>query len=227
MVQNAQDSDLGTARKALEVLYKVYWPPLYAYLRRRGYSLEESHDLLQAFFTHLLEDDCLKKVSEEQGRFRAFMLACLKNLLADEHRRQNALKRGAGRKHFSLDVASAERRLSLEPREDTTPEDLFERGWALTTVDRALGRLRAQYRETGDFERFERMQEYLTGDQPALPYRETAADLNMSEDALRQAVHRLRRRYGRCLRAEISETVAGATDVDDEVRHLLQVLRAK
>jgi len=225
VVYDAGGQDISLTRNAMATLYEAYWPPLYAYVRRKGHDRDESRDLIQSFFIHVMEDDCLRNVSQEHGRFRAFLLVCLKNFISDEHRRRAAVKRGSGQPDFSLDFAAAEHHLGLEPRTNITPEDLFERRWASTILDRAMVRLAAYYAKRKESARFESLKGYLNQDQETVGYRQAAQALGISEDAFRQAVRRIRQQFGRCLRAEIGLTVATKEDIDGEVRYLLSTLR--
>lgn len=220
-----RQEDISLTRNAMATLYRAYWPPLYAYVRRQGHNPNEAEDLIQSFFMHVMEDDCLRNVSRKQGRFRAFLLVCLKNFLSDHYRRRAAVKRGSGQPDFSLDFAAAEHHLGLEPRTNITPEDLFERRWASIILDRAMARLAAYYAKRKESERFECLKGYLNQDQETLGYRQAAEVLGISEDAFRQAVRRIRQHFGRCLRAEISLTVATKKDIDGEIRYLLNTLR--
>jgi RNA polymerase sigma factor (sigma-70 family) len=226
LVEAAQGADNSRSRRALTELCEAYWQPLYAFIRRQGHGVEEARDLTQAFFAHLLEKDSLQTVTPEAGRFRSFLLASLKNLLTDEHRREVALKRGRNGPPISLDVASAESAFPNEPVDNRTPETVFEERWALTVLHRAVARVRKEFERQGKSERFERMRHNLLGERPAPRYEEIAADLGMTEDAVGVAVHRLRKRFGQALREEIGGTVAAPEEIDDEIRHLLTVLNS-
>jgi len=211
------------AREALESLCSVYWYPLYAYTRSRGNDPETARDLTQAFFAHLLERDLLQPVDPAKGRFRSFLLASLKNFLGHERERAQALKRGGGVPTLSMDGEDAEGRFSREPVERLTPEQIFERRWGLTIMQRAMERLEAASASRPG--QFDRLKGYLTGAEPQVAYRQAAADLGLSEGAVKTAVHRLRREYGLILREEIKATIADADELDDELRHLLAVIR--
>lgn len=211
------------AREALESLCGAYWYPLYAYARSRGNDPETARDLTQGFFAHLLERDLLQPVDPTKGRFRAFLLASLKNFLSHERDKVQAQKRGGGVPTLALDGADAEGRFSHEPVDRLTPEQIFERRWGLTLMQRAMERLEA---ESGTRPgQFDRLRGYLTGAEPTVAYREAATDLGLSEGAVKTAVHRLRKEYGRMLREEIRATIAEPEDLDDELRHLLTVVR--
>jgi RNA polymerase sigma-70 factor (ECF subfamily) len=152
-------------------------------------------------------------------------LASLRHFLSHERDRAGAQKRGGGAETLSFDTKDAETRFEIEPIDKLTPEQLFERRWAMTVLERAMNSLERESAEGGGLEQFERFKPYLTGQEPHQPYRQVAVDLQMSEGAVKMAVHRLRQRYGQCLRAEIADTVADPADVDDEVRHLLATVR--
>jgi len=222
----ARDGTDTEARAALEMLCQTYWQPLYAYIRHQGSDPEEARDLTQAYFAELLEKDFLANVDRSKGRFRSFLLASLRNFLSHERDRERALKRGGGTPTLSLDVEAGEAGYALRPVEATTPVDVFERRWAMTVLDRALDRLREESTAAGDVSQFEQLKQYLTSSEPQATYREVAETTGLSEGAVATAVHRLRQRYGRCLRAEIVETVVDTAEVDDELRHMLAVVRS-
>jgi RNA polymerase sigma-70 factor (ECF subfamily) len=222
----ARDGSETEARRALEGLCRTYWQPLYSFVRHRGSDPDEARDLTQAYFTALLEKDFLAEVDPAKGRFRSFLLVSLRNFLSHESDRARALKRGGGTPTLSLDTEAAEAGYTLRPTESLSPEQVFERRWAMTVLDRALERLRLQSTAAGNSALFEHLKQYLTGEEPQAPYREAAEALAMSEGAVATAVHRLRKQYGLCLRSEIAETVSDATEVDDELRHLLAVVRS-
>jgi RNA polymerase sigma-70 factor (ECF subfamily) len=223
VVLAARDGASTGARDALESLCDAYWYPLYAYTRGRGHDPEDARDLTQAFFVHLLERDFLEPVTKEKGRFRAFLLASLRNFLSHERERARALKRGGGAVTVSMDADDAEGRFGLEPVDRLTPEQLFERRWGLTIMERAMARLEAASAARPG--QFDRLKGHLTGIEPAAAYRDVAADLGLSEGAVKTAVHRLRKEYGRLLREEIRATLADAGELDDELRHLLTAIR--
>ena len=212
------------ARVALSGLCEIYWYPLYAFVRRQGYSPEDAKDLTQGYFTYLLDKEVLQEVDPSAGRFRSFLLATLKHYLSHERDKASAQKRGGGVQIVSLDTQGAEDRYHLEPGGDLTPEQIYERRWALTVVERSLERLRQDTAEGDRPELFDRLKGTLTGEEPRTPYREVATELRMTEGAVRGAVHRMRRRLGAFLRSEIAETVANPGEVEDEVRHLLTVI---
>jgi RNA polymerase sigma-70 factor (ECF subfamily) len=215
------------ARAALATLCQTYWRPLYCYVRRRGHSPDDAQDLTQQFFATLLEKEHLRVADPDRGRFRSFLLAVLNHFLANEWDRTRAKKRGGGRKMIPMDSADAEGRYSLEPADRLTPEKLYERQWALTLLDEVLGELRRQCEREGKERIFNRLKEFLGGAEPEAPYGQVAEELDMTEGAVKMAVHRLRRQYRRLLRAHIARTVACPEDIDDEIRHLFAALGAR
>jgi RNA polymerase sigma-70 factor (ECF subfamily) len=224
-VLRARDGADSEARDSLAALCQTYWYPLYAFVRRQGHDPDAARDLTQAYFTELLEKDFLKSVEPSAGRFRSFLLASLKHFLSHERDRERALKRGGGAQIISLDTEDAEARLGGETADLLTPEEIFERQWALTVLERALERLRKDSIESDSEARFEVLKGYLTGEAGRAPYSEAAEKLGTTEGAVRTAVHRLRKRFGRMLRTEISDTVADPADAADEIRHLLSVIQ--
>jgi RNA polymerase sigma factor (sigma-70 family) len=220
LAAGAGDSSPG-AHEALATLCETYWYPLYGFLRSRGYNAENAQDLTQAFFARLLEKHAVRHADPARGRFRSFLLASLRNFVANERSRDIAGKRGGGIPILSLEIESAEGRFQMELPSDETPERVFDRRWALTLLDRVMSRLQTEAAPRGDKSSpFEGLKAYLTGDEPQLSYAQTAAALNMSEGAVKVAVHRLRRRFRDLVRDEIAHTVSSPEDVDDELRHL-------
>lgn len=211
------------SKAALAKLCEAYWYPLYAYVRRRGYDADESQDLTQEFFTVLLEKESLRAADPHRGRFRSFLLASMNHFLANQRRRKLAHKRGGGRAPLCLDFQLGESRFTHEPSHDLTPEKVYERRWAMTLLDRALSTLRQEYVEGGKAALFDRLAVFLGGDR-GLAYRDVAAELGMTEGAVRVTIHRLRKRCREQLRCEVAQTVATPQDVKDELRDLLAVL---
>jgi RNA polymerase sigma-70 factor (ECF subfamily) len=224
VVLSAGRSDTPRAHQALERLCQTYWFPLYAYVRRRGHSPEDAQDLTQEFFARLLEGNRVRTADQQKGRFRSFLLAGLNNFLADEWDKSRAQKRGGGLRTVPLQLDTAETRYGSEPVDHVTPEQSFERRWALTLLDDVLKRLRGQYEREGKADLFAALNPCLVGDRTSQPYLELAQRLGTTESAMKSAVHRLRRRYRQLLREEIANTVASPDEVDDELRHLFSVL---
>ena len=213
------------AHEALEKLCRTYWRPVYGFIRRQGTRPEEAEDLTQGFFSLLLERHDFDAVRKEKGRLRSYLLTSLKHFLASEHRRAMTAKRGKGQPLIPLEELSANERLELEGAGAVSADRLYERRWALTLMEQVLLRLREEYCSAGNAALFDSLKQLLP-DEPGAPSRaEIASQLGMTENALRQAFHRFRHRYQLLLREEISHTVAIASDVEDELRHLISVLR--
>lgn len=212
------------SHRALELLCTSYWYPLYAYVRRQGYSVEDAQDLTQQFFMRLLERKYLKLADPNRGRFRTFLLTSLKNFLINEWNKANREKRGGGCQVVSLDTERTETRLRAEPADDRTPEKAFARRWAMVVLDRVLNELEAECVVNGRGQMFEEIKSSLSSDGSESSYAEIAQRLGMTEGNLKVNVHRLRHRYRELLRAEIARTVDSPADVDDEIRELLAAL---
>lgn len=213
------------ARDALAVLCRAYWYPLYAYARRRLPSADDAQDLTQEFFARLLEKDYLQAADPRRGKFRSFLLTAFKHFLAKEHERASAQKRGGGRRPLPLDFEDGERRFRHEPADTTTAESVYERRWALTLLEQTLRRLHQEFASAGKEQIFEALKGTLTGDGAAEPYDRIGQNLGLSEQAVKTAVHRLRRRYQEVLRAQIAETVNSEAEVEDELRDLFAAVR--
>jgi len=226
VVLAAGDRGSSGSRAALSELCETYWYPLYAFARRRGLSAEAAQDSTQGFFVRFLEKDTLRHVQPEKGRFRSFLLTSFKNFLSDERAHAQRKKRGGGAVQISIDLKTAEGRYRNEPADEQTPERIFERRWALTLLEKALGRLRADHVSSNREKVFDKLKGYLTGEKGSVPYARTARDLGISEIAVKVAVHRLRRRFRGCLLEEISQTLSDEADLGREVRHLMSVLEA-
>jgi len=214
------------ADEALEKLCRTYWWPLYGFVRRNGYQPEEAQDLTQGFFALLLERRDLDVVRREKGRLRSYLLVSLKNFLAKAKRRELAMKRGEGRALVPLDELLARERADLEPADSLTADRIYERRWALTLLEQVLTRLESEYRSAGNAKLFECLKEFLSDEPGRRSQAEVGAELRMTENAVKQAFHRLRRRYRQLLRDEIGQTVAVPGDVEDELRHFISVLQA-
>jgi RNA polymerase sigma factor (sigma-70 family) len=215
------------AQEALATLYQIYWYPLYAYARRHSANAHDAQDLTQAFFAQLLEKDYLQAADRERGRFRSFLLTAFRHFLSKERERAHAQKRGGGRPALSLDFELGESRYHREPVDNATPERLFERDWALGVLQQTLARLRQELANAGKEKLFECLKGVLAGDSVHESYAQIAAQLDTSEESVKVAVHRLRRRYQELLRAEIAQTVASAEEVDEELRDLFAAVRGK
>jgi RNA polymerase sigma-70 factor (ECF subfamily) len=224
VVLAARADDPVRARDALEQLCTVYWYPLYAFLRRRGNQPADAEDLVQGFIEHLLECGFFLAADPDKGRFRSYLLTSLNHFLADGAIRAGRLKRGAGKPLLSLDAMAAESRYALEPEDPGTPEQHFERRWALTLLDTVMQRLETEAAESGRAKLFGQIKGVLQGDRRGVHYSELAPRLGISEAALTMTVQRLRRRYRELVREEIAHTVSRPVEIDEEMRHLFQVL---
>lgn len=224
MVLAARQSGTDESAVALEELCRAYWRPLYAYIRRRGYQPEEAQDLTQAFFARLLAKEYLRSVDRNKGKFRSFLLAALEHFLANEWRDARAQKRGGGSVVVSLDDTSVEEHYGHLAGQSLTPEQLFDRQWATTLLERVLGRLREEFAGSGRLKLFEVLKVFLTGDKPDESYAELAAKQGTTPAALKMAVSRMRHRYSELLRAEIASTVSRPEEVDDELNALFAAL---
>jgi RNA polymerase sigma factor (sigma-70 family) len=211
---------------ALAELCRTYWYPLYAFVRRKGRSPHDAQDLTQAFFARLLERNYVAQANRERGRFRTYLLAALTHFLADEWDKTQRLKRGGGRDIISFDGGSAEERYRLEPIDQLDAAKLYERRWVTTLFDKVLGRLEEEFRESGKGRLFEQLKCSLLAEETGLSYAELGTQLGLKEDAVKQTVHRMRRRYRELFREEIAQTVAGPDEVEDELQHLFAVLSA-
>jgi len=217
----ARTGDTG-AREALAHLCGRYWEPLYVFARRLGHDPARSEDLTQGFFAHLIEKRTLRAARRERGRFRSFLLASFKNFISDQRDRDHALKRGGGVPALTLDAAEGEEGVAEALAGDDTPETLFERRWAHALLRTALRELQASYEADGARPVFDALRDTLVGASEE-SYRTIAEGLGMTEGALKVAAHRLRRRFGKALRAEVARTVEPA-EVEDELRYMLSVL---
>jgi RNA polymerase sigma factor (sigma-70 family) len=212
--------------EALATLCELYWYPLYAFVRRRGYDADAAQDLTQAFFARVIEKAYLRDATPTRGRFRSFLLGSLKHFLANEWDHARALKRGGGVTMVPIDVelGAGEARYRLEPPDDDTPERVFERRWALALLERVVARLREEYDNAGKADQFDALKFVLTGDPADETYAQLGERMKMSEGAVKVSVHRLRKRMRALLQEEIARTVADPREVDDEIQHLFEVL---
>ncbi len=208
------------ANVALEELCRIYWFPLYAYVRRRGHTREDAEDLVQEFFARFLAKNYLAGLASERGRFRAFLLAALKHFLANEWDRAQTQKRGGGAAHLSLDWQTADTKFQVAAAAEPSPDRAFDREWALALLERVITRLSDECAAEGKAESFARLKPFLTAARSAMPYAQVAAELGLAEGAVRVAVHRLRRRYRELLRDEIAQTLSDPAQVEEELRAL-------
>ncbi len=224
VVLSARQGDSPRAQAALDSLCRGYWYPLYAYVRRCGETPADAQDLTQAFFAQFLERDSLRTATPERGRFRWFLLASLKHFLANEWQRARAQKRGGGRAPIALDALSPEERYALEPLDRLSADKAYDRCWAIRILEQARARLRDEFRAAGRDDRFGLLEQFLPGRAASDSYGDLAARLGVAEGTIKSDVSRLRRRYGELMRSEVAQTLGTHTDLDDELRHLLDAL---
>jgi DNA-directed RNA polymerase specialized sigma24 family protein len=222
----AGQRDTPQAAVALEQLCRTYWYPLYAYVRRRGYCLEDAKDLTQEFFARFLAGDSMHRADQRRGRFRSYLLGAFNHFLSDEWDKSHRLKRGGQVCQVSLDAASGEARYALEPADEHSPDRLFERRWALALLDGVWRQLQQEYEAAGKERLFARLSDFLTGGVEEGSYRLKAEELQMTEGATRVAVHRLRQRYGELFHQAVADTVEHPEEIADEMRHLISVLNS-
>ena len=213
------------AQEALEKLCRTYWRPVYSFIRRQGAGPEEAEDLTQGFFALLLERRDLETVRKEKGRLRSYLLVSLKHFLTNERHRAMTIKRGEGRRLVPLDAVGDHEGMDLVPM-TSTADQIYERRWALTVLEEVLARLGDEYRTGGNTALFDQLKKLLTDEPDRLSQAEIAAKSGMTENAVKQAFHRLRQRYRELLHEEIARTVIAPGDIEDELRHLVAVLRA-
>jgi DNA-directed RNA polymerase specialized sigma24 family protein len=224
MVLTAADETSPRSADALSELCQTYWYPIYAFVRRKGCAHDAAQDLTQEFFARMLEKRYIDDVGPEKGKFRTFLLVCLKRFLANEWDKTQAQKRGGGKAPLSIDFEDAEGRYSLEPGHELTAQKVFERRWALTVLERSLASVAEEFARSGRGELFEALKVYLVGESGAPAYAEIASRLKMTEGAVKVAVHRLRERYRAALRREIAATVSSEAEVDQEIAELFAAL---
>ena len=226
VVLAARKQDEPAAREALANLCTTYWYPLYAFVRRQGFAPHEAEDLTQGFFYRFLQRNSLIQVNPAAGKFRSFLLACLKHFLANERARAHSQRRGGGCPAIPLEGGAAETRYSLEPAEEVTPEVLFDRHWAFAVLERTLEALRQEYAGRDKGVAFEELEGFLPCGRGSASRGELAAKHGINANAVDVAIHRLRQRFGALLRQQVAETVSSAGEVDGEIRYLISVLGA-
>ena len=224
VVLAAGHASTNGAAEALEKLCRLYWYPLYAYVRRKGYSPEDAEDLTQAFFARFLDRNYLARASQQRGRFRSFLLTSMQNFLAHEWERARAVKRGGGRTLLSWDEISGESRYALEPASDLSPDTIFDQRCAATIFQKALSELQREMAAAGNSEQFERLKRFLSTKAQTGDYAEAATALAMTPGAIGVLVHRLRQRYGELVREEIAHTVPTPAEVEEEMRYLITLI---
>lgn len=224
VVLAAGETTSSQAEVALEKLCRAYWYPLYAHVRRRGYSPHDAQDLTQGFFARLLEKNWVGAADREKGKFRSFLLSVLDHYLGDERDRANAAKRGGGQALISLDEQTAEKLLSQEPASYLSPEKEFDKSWAAALLQQGMTRLRGEFEASGKGQTFDQLKLFLEGEANSGDYAAMAVGLGMSANAIAVSVHRLRQRYRELVRVEVANTVASPNEVEDEMRYLFSVL---
>lgn len=224
---SAQSQAPGS-QEAMAQLCRLYWYPLYAFVRGRGHTPEEAQDLTQGFFLHLLEHKTLRKADPLKGKFRSFLLASLQNYLSNQAARAGSLKRGGQMEFVHLDVQGAEECYRLEPVDALTPERIFDARWAMALLAEAMTRLRKDYADQGKTPAFETLKAFLDiGNRDDLPsYKQVADTLRISVGAVKTLVHRLREQYASLVREEITRTVSDPADIDAETHELCEALIA-
>jgi RNA polymerase sigma factor (sigma-70 family) len=220
----AGQADSPDAAEALEKLCRIYWYPLYVYVRRQGNSPEDAQDLTQDFFARLLEKNYFAKADRDRGKFRTFLLGSLKNFLVNEWKRAGRLKRGGDLTFLSLDAKAAEERYAGEQIDETNPANDFERQWAVALIEQVFTTLRWEHATADKAQLFEALKIFVWGDKASVSYAEIGHQLNLTEGSVKVAVHRLRQRFRELLRAEVAHTVSQPEDIDGELRHLIAVL---
>jgi RNA polymerase sigma factor (sigma-70 family) len=221
----AAQGESTEADAALEKLCRIYWWPIYGFVRRQGYKPEEAQDLTQSFFARLLERRDLETVGQERGRLRSYLLASVKNFLSKARDRELTIKRGEGRPLISLEDLLSRERADQEPAHQLSADRIYERRWALTLLEQVLVRLRAEYEAAEKLPLFDRLKELLAGESGQPSQAKIAAEMGMTENAVKQAFYRLRYRYRQLLHEEIAHTVGAPDDVEDELRHFMSVLQ--
>jgi RNA polymerase sigma factor (sigma-70 family) len=224
MVLSAARSGAPEAPRALGELCHAYWFPLYVFIRRQGWSAQDAEDLTQDFFARILEKEILADVGPEKGRFRTFLLVCVRRFLINERERRGAAKRGGGRQAVSFDRDDAERQYGLALSSSATPDQAFERRWAIATLENALQKLAEEFATRGKEKLFNHIKVYLAADQAAPPYAQMARQMGVTEAAVKVAVHRLRGRFRILLEQEIASTLASDEELADEIDYLMRVL---
>jgi RNA polymerase sigma factor (sigma-70 family) len=225
LLQVAASGSDSLAQEALEKLCRQYWSPLFNYCRSRGLSHEDAEDQVQQFFARFLAKTLFSRADRDRGRFRTFLLAALKNFLANEWEKASAQKRGGGERPLSLDAESPEgEKLVQEPADDRTAVQAYEFNWALALLENARTRLVKEFDTKERQERFRCLEQFLPGAENEMTYAEAAARLGVPEGTVKSDVHRLKVRYRKLLRDEIGRTVSQPSEIDEELRHLMSVL---
>jgi RNA polymerase sigma factor (sigma-70 family) len=224
LILKARDQAAPGAAEAMEHFARNYWRPLYCFIRREGYNRDDAQDLTQGFYGHFLNKRLLERVTERQGKFRNFLLTCLKHFLSDERDRAGALKRGGENCFISLDALEAEEREALGPVDGTTADQIYDRRWARELLGRALQRLRKEYHARGRTALYESLKDLPLGGKADASHAEIATRMGVSESAINSAVFQLRKCYQKILREEVGRTVSRREEIDEEIRYLISLL---
>lgn len=222
LAAKAEDTKLASA--ALETLCRSYWPPLYTFIRRQGYGVEDAQDLTQEFLSRFVQNEWLKRLEDRRGKFRSFLLTYLKHFLSDQRDRAKAQKRGGGRPLISLEAMAEEEKTWAEPQDGRTPEQAYERRWALALLEHAVRRLQAEYEKSGNGPLYAFLKDLQPGERGEHSYLNIGRELGLSEQAVKSAVYRLRHRHREILREEIAQTLNEPHEVEEEIQHLMTVL---
>jgi len=224
LIAGAGADESAIAHAALTQLCEHYWHPIYAFLRRSGYPRQDAEDLTQSFFASLLGREVFARINREGGKLRTYLLASLKNHMANERRAAGRQKRGGGAQVIPIDSEESERRIEREWVDEMTPERAFDRAWVLTLLNKVLGALEREYSEAGKGPIFQALRSQLVDRGDSGGYAEIAGRLDMSDGAVRVAAHRLRTRYRETLVQEVAETVDGKEAVGAELEFLVRTL---
>ena len=208
------------ARQALAELCRIYWPPIYGFLRRRGYNRDDAQDLTQSFFEHMLQEETLRRASPERGRFRSFLLGALNRVIADEQAHGRAQRRGGQAAFISMDEFAAEEMQHERLTNELSPAETLDARWAGVLLQRALEKVRAEFAAEGKAKTFEALSPFLGGEKPDVTYQEVAQRLGLALAAVKTHIHRLRRQFATAVRREIMQTVSAPHEVEEELRQL-------
>jgi RNA polymerase sigma factor (sigma-70 family) len=225
MILEAGQTSGSRADAALAELCRTYWYPVYAFARRKGCQPADAKDLTQAFFAHLIETNLLQKANPKKGRFRSFLLGCFRLFMASENKRAQAQKRGGESSMVLLDIHEAELRFLQEPVSTASPEELFDRHWAMATFDASFARLESEMRASNRAELYQELLPSLRGDDAELGYAELARRFGTTEAAVKVSIHRLRLRFREILHGVVGQTLNDPADVKPELSHLLAAMR--
>ncbi len=224
LIQQAAQRNEAPARAALEELCQAYWLPVYAFMRRQTRDVHEAQDWTQSLFLSLLGKAAFADLSPDQGRFRSFLLAAARHFVCNEYDRKKAIVRGGKLTFTSLDFEDGERQLASDLSREMSAESLFERQWAIAILERVLSQLRAEHGRAGQLLLFEELAKHLSGQTADESLAEVARSFEMTAEAIRVALHRLRKRYRSLLRKEIAQTMTSLDDIEDEIKHLFRAL---